>query len=457
MSRFIPLDRRTFLRGAGASLALPLLDGMAPVARAATGAAAAGGQTAAPVRLAWVFFANGTNYREWKPTGEGAGWVASPTLEAINPLREDLLVLSGLAHANAASLGDGSGDHARSSAAFLTGAHPTKTAGAGIRAGQSVDQLAAQTLGLDTRLRSLELGTERGRTAGNCDSGYACAYANNIAWRSPTQPAAKEIDPRRAFERLFGGDGREGPERRRRAAQRKSILDVVSGQAASLRKRVGKEDRQKLDEFYQSVREVEWRIDQADRLAQQPGAQRPVTGAEPPPEKPADLTAHIRLLYDLMLLAFQTDSTRIATFMLANEGSNRRFPMIGVNSGHHELSHHKRAADKMRQIAKIDRYLVEQYAYFIRRLKETPEGRGTLLDNCAVVYGGAISDGDRHNHHDLPVLLAGRAGGALSPGRHLDYGGDTPMCNLFLSMLDAAGAPASEFGDSTGPLKRLAV
>ena len=461
MKPFQPLNRRTFLCGAGASLALPLLDGMQPALGAAVETAARAGvtQSGHPVRLAWVFFPNGTNMHEWKPTGEGLGWEPSSTLKPLTKVKDELTVFSGLAHANAESRGDGPGDHARSAAAFLTGVHPTKTAGAGIRAGISADQFVAEQIGFETKLPSLELGTEMGRGSGSCDSGYSCAYSNNISWRSETQPSAKEINPRLAFERLFGGQGGDQGAQAQRIAQQQSILDVVAAQTRSLQKRLGGDDRRKLDEYFNSVREVERRIDHQSKLeaAEQKDqlADAKAKAFEAPIDHPTHLTEHIRLMYDLMVLAMRTDSTRVLSFMLANEGSNRRFPMIDVNNGHHELSHHQNNARKMEQIAKIDRYLVEQYAYFVEKLRATPEGEGTLLDYSLVLYGGAISDGNRHNHNDLPIVVAGRGGGAFTPGRHVRATSDTPLCNLFLSMFAAAGVESERFGDSTGRLPQV--
>jgi len=455
MKPFQSLNRRTFLRGAGASLALPLLDGMQPAWGAATAAAAP------PVRLAWVFFPNGANIQQWKPTAEGADWKTSATLEPLAKLRDDVLVLSGLAHANAEARGDGAGDHARSAAAFLTGVHPAKTSGAGIRAGISADQFIAEKIGHATRLPSLELGTEAGRVSGNCDSGYSCAYSGNISWRSESQPAAKEINPRLAFERLFGARDRDENAQAKRLARQQSILDVVADQSRNLQKRLGGDDRRKLDEYFQSVREVERRLDHQAKLEADGKLEKLADGklandqgqeVKAPTDHPADLTEHIRLMYDLMVLAMRTDSTRVLTFMLASEGSNRRYPMIEVNNGHHELSHHQNNESKMKQVAKIDRFLVEQYAYFVEKLRATPEGEGTLLDNSIVLYGGAISDGNRHNHNDLPVVVAGRGGGALTPGRHVRSTDGTPLCNLFLSMFAAAGVESDRFGDSTGKL-----
>lgn len=435
------ISRRSVLRGTGAVLGLPFLESMLP-----KHSAFANPQTKSPVRLAWVFFPNGTNPERWQPETTGRDWEIKPSLESLRELKQDVSVLSGLAQVNARSLGDGPGDHARSAAAFLTGAHPLKTGGANMRVGKSVDQIAADHYGRATRLPSIELGTEAGRGAGACDSGYACAYSNNISWRTATQPMAKEVKPQLAFERLFGNGAAGATREARELLFQRSILDIVADDAAQLRKGLGRQDRRKLDEYFTSVRDVEQRIDRmTEPLPFDVSDQRP-------DEEPEDIGEHMRLMFDIMTLAFKTDTTRISTLMLGNEGSNKSYPMIGVNDGHHQLSHHQNDPDKVSKIAAIDKFFVDQFAYFLKRLKETPEGDGNLLDNCLVVYGGAIRDGNRHDHHDLPVLLAGRGGGVNAPGSHIKYETETPLNNLYLTMLDAVGVDIKEVGDSTGKL-----
>lgn len=452
------VHRRTILRGAGAALALPFLETMRLPTAAASVTASNG---VSPVRFAWVFFPNGTNAENWLPTGEGKEWELTPSLEPLAAFRQDFSVLRGLAQQNAFSLGDGPGDHARSSAAFLTGAHPFKTSGSQIRVGRSIDQVLADFYGRDTRLPSIELGTEMGRAAGSCDSGYACVYSNNISWRTETQPMTKEVSPRLTFERLFGGStSADRGATQTRLTLRKSILDSVMTQTRKLKTKISQNDRLKLDEYLSAVRDVEMRIERAN----EPVDLEPY-GFEMPTESRYETTQHIRLMYDLMVLAFQTDTTRIATFMLGNEGSNRSFPMIGVKEGHHELSHHQHQKEKMEAIARIDRYYAENFGYFLDRLKQTADGESNLLDNSLIVYGGAIGDGNRHNHDDLPVLLAGRGGGTVDAGNVLNYSKQTPLNNLFLNMADLAieqsmqhaqqsyELPALEaFGDSTGRL-----
>jgi hypothetical protein len=444
------ITRRTVLRGMGTAMALPLLDAMLPrTLRAATPAAAA----AAPRRMAFVFVPNGIHMPDWRPAEPGPLGSLPPILQPLESLRSQLLVLTNLTHDKARPNGDGPGDHARSAAAFLTASQPRKTAGADIHVGISVDQFAAQQIGDATRFASLELGIDRGANAGNCDSGYSCAYSSNISWRSPSTPNGKEVNPRAVFDRLFGDQGAAASDQQRAKedAYRRSILDLVLEDARSLKRQLGSGDQRKLDEYLDSVRELESRI----QSYEQRGRTLPDPEIARPDGIPKDLGEHLRLMFDLLALAFQTDQTRIATFMVANEGSNRAYPQIGVSQGHHDLSHHGNDREKQEKISKINRYHMEYFARFLQRLQSTPEGDGTLLDHSMIVYGCAISDGNRHNHDDLPVLLAGRAGGAIRPGRHVTYPRNTPMANLFVSMLQIMGVPAEAFGDSTGALTDL--
>jgi hypothetical protein len=434
------LPRRSFLRGVGASLALPLLEAMIP-ARPMR----ADEPTVAPVRLAFIFFPNGAIVPNWKPQGADADWELSRTLKPLAPHKDRINVFTGLTQHHGRANGDGAGDHARNAASFLTGAQPFKTAGADIRVGISVDQAAAELIGDQTKLPSLELAVDRGRNGGNCDSGYSCAYSHNISWKSATTPMAKEINPKLAFERLFGN-----PETNRQQAKRnrfrKGVLDLVAEDAALLRKKLGKTDQRKLDEYFNSVSELEQRIDRAATLPSE------VPEYDLPEGIPRELKDHIRLMFDVMTLAFQTDTTRICTFMLASAGSNRSYPMVGVSGGHHSLSHHQNDQRKMEDITKIDTYLVSQFSYFLDRLASVTEGESNLLDNSLVLYGSAIGDGNRHTHHDLPIVLAGRGGGVLETNRLRHYPKNTPLNNLFLSMCHMAGAPLKSLGDSTGLL-----
>ena len=330
-----------------------------------------------------------------------------------------------------------------------------KSEGSEIRAGVSVDQVAAQAIGNNTRFASLELGTEKGRQSGKCDSGYACSYSNNISWRDATTPMTKETNPRLVFERLFGsGNAQEETESvLRRKRFQNSILDFVLEDAKRLSSKVGHKDRGKIDEYLTAVREIELRLERAEK----DGKQRPdyLADYDKPEGIPSSYEEHIRLMGDMMVLAFQTDVTRVATFMLANEGSNKSYRSIGVNEGHHSLSHHQNDPIKLQKISDINEFHARQVSYILQRLKSIPEGNGSLLDNCMIVYGAGISDGNRHNNENLPIIMAGRAGGAIRPGRHIRYHFETPMSNLYLSMLDQMGVHQSRFGDSTGLLSGL--
>jgi len=440
MSKPWEISRRHALRGLGATLALPWLEAMRPAAGAIAGAAGAG---AAPRRMAFIYMPNGAHMANWTPGKVGALDALPRILEPLAPLKQELLVLSGLAQDGGFAHGDGGGDHARGLASFLTGTHPVKTDGANIKAGVSVDQVAARKVGLATRLPSLELGCDPSAQAGNCDSGYSCAYSSNISWRSESLPMAKEVNPRLVFERLFATDGAKH-------SRRKSLLDYVREDATGLRGRLGVNDRRKVDEYLGSVREIEQRI---DRAGSEPIV--PPTGVARPDGVPGDYVEHVRLMYEMMALAFQADVTRVATFVLANEGSTRSYPFAGVPEGHHDVSHHGGKPEKHEKITKINEFHIRQLAAFLARLKATREGDGTLLDHSMIVFGSGISDGNRHDHADLPILLAGRGGGTLKPGRHLKYGRKTPLNNLYLAMLDRLDAPTDALGDSTGRLPDL--
>ncbi|MBU6275111.1 MAG: DUF1552 domain-containing protein [Planctomycetes bacterium] len=434
------LSRRTVLRGLGTSLALPLLDCMRPVSAAAAGAAA-------PVRMAFLYVPNGVHMQDWTPATTGGDFPLSCILEPLSDLRGKFSIHTGLAHDKAKANGDGPGDHARALATFLTGTQARKTAGADIRAGVSVDQLAAHHLGKRTRFPSLEIGTEGGGQSGSCDSGYSCVYSANIAWRNETQSVPKESNPRLIFERLFAGGrpGESAEARARREQHELSILDFVQDEAKALERRVGGADRRKLDEYFSAVREVERRIEAAASAASETAL-----GMARPEGIPDSYQDHIRLLGDLLVLSFQTDATRVSTFVFANEGSNRSYAFMGVPEGHHDLSHHGNDPGKQDKIRRINYFHVEQLAYLLRRLDAVQEGDGTLLDHSMLLYGSGIGDGNRHNHNDLPILLAGGAGGAVKQGVHVVHPTDTPLTNLFLGMLDAVGCHAERLGDSTG-------
>lgn len=445
------MNRRTALNGLGVSLALPWMESLAPRAVAGTAAAFA----TPPQRMALMFVPNGVNLNAWTPDRYGYGFDLPHTLTPLAPVQDDVMVVSGLTHDKGRANGDGAGDHARSASVFLTGAQPRKTDGSNIRSGTSVDQVAAQIAGKATRFASLELGCEQGRSAGNCDSGYSCAYSSNVSWASEASPVGKETNPRLVFERLFG-DGSapvRDKEARRREELKKSILDYISEDARSLKSKLGGHDRHKLDEFLNGVREVERRI---ERSNDEPQFSLDIDYPMPK-GTPSDYGEHIRLMCDMMVLAFQTDRTRIATCMFADAGSNRSYRHIDVPDGHHDLSHHRGDAAKLAKIQDINRFHVAQLSYFLQRLKATPDGEGNLLDNSMICYGSAISDGDRHNNENLPVILAGHAGGQISSGRHVRVSQETPMCNLFMSMLDRFGTPVDFVGDSTGRISELEI
>jgi len=449
MNKTWPLPRRTFLKGLGTALALPMLAAMAPGATMAASALAPQGRW--PRRMAFIYVPNGANMSDWTPKAVGAEFELPYILEPLKPVQQDLLVLSGLAHDKARPNGDGPGDHARASATFLTGCQARKTAGADIRVGVSVDQVAAEALRRETRFASLELGCDKARQAGNCDSGYSCAYSFNLSWKTEATPMPPEVNPRLVFDRLFS-NGLKGEVDENRAAREryhKSILDFVLEDANRLKSNLGHTDRRKLDEYLTAVRELEMRIESSERFA------AALPGATRPKGIPKEYEQHIRLMYDLLTLAFQTDTTRISTFIVAHDGDNRQYPHIGVRDGHHDLSHHGNDEGKKQQIARINRFHLEQFAYFVKKLKGIPEGEATLLDNCMIVYGSGLGDGNRHNHDDLPVVMAGNAGGTIRTGRHVRYDKETPMANLYLSMLERMGASIERLGDSTGKLAGL--
>ncbi len=439
------VPRRTFLRGMGAAVALPFLDAMTP-------AFAAGriGAVNTPRRLAFVYVPNGIIMKDWTPAAEGSAFEFTRILKPLEPYRQDLLVLSGLTQNNGRALGDGPGDHARAAATFLTGIHPKKTSGADISLGVSVDQIAAQKVGGATRFASLELGCEDGRLVGNCDSGYSCAYSNSIAWRTATTPLPPEVNPRAVFERLFG-DASETPEvRAKRLAYDKSILDFVMDDTQRLKGDLGRTDRRKLDEYLDAVREIERRIEQAEHDSTQF-----TPSIEKPAGVPVEFADHVRLMFDLMTLAFQADLTRISTFMICREGSTRTYREIGVPDAHHPLTHHRGNPEWIEKVTKINCFHLEQFAYFLNKLKSTPDGDATMLDRTMVVYGSGLSDGNQHTHNDLPALVAGTGNGAIRPGRHVRYSKETPMNNLYVALLDHMGVPPEKIGDSTGELQHL--
>jgi hypothetical protein len=431
------------LRGTAVAMGLPLLEMMQPTARQLSAMEA----SSSPVRMACIFFPNGAIMPDWNPTVEGDQWQLSKTLAPLQPFKSKLNVIRNLAHDNGRAHADGAGDHARCAATFLTAARPVKTSG-NIQLGISIDQVAASQLAGQTPLPSIELGLEPSRNAGSCDSGYSCAYSSNISWRNETQPIPKEITPRMAFERMF--TRQDSAERRQRNFVRQSILDVVQHDAQKLMQRVGQTDKRKLDEYFSSIREIELRIQRAEEEDQ-----KALPDIEVPFGRIEAFREHARLMYDMMAIGFQTDTTRVATFMLDNAGGNRRYTEIGVNDAHHGMSHHRNRPEPVAKLQKIDHYLVEQFAYFLEKLDSIPDGDGTLLDQSIVLYGSGISDGNRHNHGDLPIVLAGGGGGQVTTGRYIQPEHERPMGNLFLSMLDIMGTPVDSIGDSSGRLNEL--
>ena len=433
------LSRRMVLKGIGTTIALPFLDAMVPAfARAAD----------APVRLAWFYVPNGIDMRHWTPDAEGALGTLEGILAPMNAVKDEILVLSNLTTHWGRPLQDGAGDHGRALGSYMTGAQVYKTAGADLKLGISADQIAADTIGRDTRLPSLEVGLEEARQAGNCDSGYSCAYTYNLAWRTETQPLPPISDPRGLFERLFGADADEpAAARARRLAMRQSILDEVLGSTARLKSTLGGSDRRKVDEYLSSVREIEQQVERAatDGTLVEPGMDKPFG-------IPVEFPDYFRLMTDMMVLAFKADITRISTMIVGREGSVRAYPEIGVNDGHHPLTHHQGNMEMLAKVRQINELHARLFAEFLVKLKNTPEGDSNLLDRSMICYGSGLSDGNGHTHDQLPTLLAGRGGGFLTPERHIVYQRETPVTNLFLTMLHRVGVNPDHIGDSTGRL-----
>ena len=438
------LPRRTFLRGAGAAVALPFLDAMAP----AFASSRLPGKT--PVRMAFVYVPNGIDMRHWTPEQDGPLGTLPRILEPLEPLKKDLLVLSNLTHNNGRALLDGAGDHGRCCASYLTGVQPRKSA-VDISVGISCDQIVANQVGGQTRLPSLEVGLEDARQAGDCDSGYSCAYTNNLAWKSEKQPLPPVLNPRDLFERLFGDDAHLSAEARaRRNRFRRSILDFVREDTRKLQGDLGPTDRRKLDEYLTSVRSIEQQIEKAEAEGVQVDP-----GMDKPHGVPADFAEHFKLMTDMITVAFQADLSRVVTFLVTREGTSRPYREIGIPDGHHPLTHHRYDPERMEKVVRINRYHVEQFAAWMKKLKAAPEGDSTLLDNSMIVYGAGLSDGNHHTHDDLPTLVAGSGGGFLKTGRRVTYRKETPMSNLFLTMMDRMGVHSEHFGDSTSRLPGL--
>lgn len=449
--------RRSFLRGLGACIALPALESLVPVRSLAAlpglGAARSGTTASgAPLRAAFLYFPNGAIQSTWWPKGDDANFELSRTLQPLASVRQHIQVLGGLDHINATAGPDGAGDHARANGTFLTGVRMKKSA-TNVRAGISIDQVMAREVGHLTRLPSLELTCDAGRNTGACDSGYSCAYQYNVSWSSPTTPMTPEANPRQVFERLFGAGSmaERANELQRRRAEQRSILDFVLEDARDMQRRLSPADQDKLDQYLTGVRELEARIQRAEKLGDPRSPRQDAPSGIPP-----TYAEHIQLMFDMLVLAFQTDSTRVATMLLAHDGSNRSFAEIGIPEGHHDLSHHRNNAEWIQKLSDIDLWYAKQFGRFLERLRDTPDGDGkSLLDNAMIVYGSGNADGNAHSHVNLPVVLAGGGGGTLTPGRFVKHGAK-PASNLFFSMAERMGVQGLErFGDSTGRLANL--
>jgi len=437
------LPRRTFLRGVGAAVGLPLLNSMVPALTAFDKSPAK-----AVGRLGIVYVPNGILMEQWTPA-DGAALDSTPIMRPLASFKDRIVMLSGLANRRGDPVpGEGAGDHARAAGAFLTGVHPKKTEGIDLQAGISMDQIAAKVLGQETQLASLELALESREPLGACDPGYSCTYANTLCWSTPTTPLPMENDPRAVFERLFGGsESTDAASRLARAEEDRSILDAVIGEVAGLERQLGPGDRNKLDQYLEAIRDIERRIQKTQQQQD-----RALPTLDQPAGIPDTFEEHAKLMFDMQVLAYQADLTRIITFMIGHETSSRAYPEIGVPDAHHSLSHHNGAKDKIALLGKVNAYHTQTFAYYLERLNRTQDGDGSLLDHLALVYGSGMSDGNRHNHGDLPILLVGKGGGWLNGGRHLRYPQNTPVSNLFLTLLHRLGVPVEAIGDSNGTM-----
>ncbi|MBM3765223.1 MAG: DUF1552 domain-containing protein [Acidobacteria bacterium] len=439
------LSRRTLLRGIGTAIALPALDAMAP----AMNSSKIPGKT--PIRMAFVYVPNGLDMRHWTPAEEGAFTGELPSiLRPLEPLRNEFNILSNLTQNGGRALLDGAGDHGRCCGSYLTGVHVKKTM-VDIKAGISCDQIAANQIGSATLFPSLQVGLEDARQAGDCDSGYSCAYTNNLSWKSETQPLPPLLDPRAMFERLFGKGPVLSPEARARQAKyRKSVLDHVTADTKKLQGDLGPTDRRKLDEYLSSIREIEKQLEKAE------GENARIDPGMPKPYGvPADFAEHFRLMSDMITVAFQADMSRIVTFLVTREGTSRPYREIGIADGHHPLTHHQGKLELLEKVTKINEYHMQQFAAWMMRLKSIKEGDASILDNSMIVYGAGLSDGNRHTHEDLPVMVMGRGGNHFKGGRRITYRKETPISNLYLTMMDRLGVQTDDFGDSTGRVDGL--
>jgi len=435
------LPRRTFLKGMGTTLALPFLDAMVPALKA---------EPKATPRFTAIYFGNGANMEQWTPATEGAGFGMPSTLKSLEPFRDRLTVVTGLDNFPATDQGDTGGQHPRASVAFMSSAHAKQTEGADVRAGTTVDQIAAAELCKDLKLSSLELGVERNDVVGACDHGYACAYMNSLAWKTPTMPLPTETNPRFVFERLFGS-GDTAEERVLRSREDRSILDVVTRQIGTLKQRLSPRDAAKLSEYLDAIRDVEQRISKIESYNSDLSVPDRPVGA------PQSFREHAEVMFDLQALAFQADITRVSTFMLARENSKQPYAEIGLAEEHHAISHHGNNPDKLAMYAKLNAYHVDMFAYYLKKLDSIKDGSGTLLDHSIIMYGSGMSDGNIHSNYNLPVVVLGGRSQGLKGDRHIRVPKGTPLANLSLTLLDKLGVPTNSFGDSTGELDMVPV
>jgi hypothetical protein len=446
------LPRRTFLRGLGVAVGLPLLEGMIPAFATASEAAAA-----SPMRMTFIYVPNGILdlKHELTPVAEGSGFQMTPILQPLTPFREHLLVLSGLSHPEGRPQpGEAGGDHSRASVSFLTGVHAKQTEGADLQAGISLDQIAAKKLGEHTQLASLELALDSTETIGECETGYSCAYTNTLAWRTPTTPLPMENQPRAVFENLFGDSNSTDPKVRvARMKMQSSILDSLSEDVKGLVKGLGSSDSSKLTEYLDAIRDVERRIQLAEEQSSRnmPVVDRPMGGI------PSTFGEHAKLMFDLQALAYQCDLTRVTTFMMGHETTTRAYPELGIPDSHHPLTHHGGDAEKMAKVLKINTFHTTMLAQFLDKLNSTPEGDGCLLDHCVVLYGSGLSDGNLHLHDNLTTLLVGGGSGKLKGNHHIHYPANTPMPRLYGTLLDVAGIPLDNLGTSAGKMEPLSI
>ena len=439
------ISRRTVLRGIGTAVALPILDAMVPALTAAANT------PAKPVRrLGVVYHPNGVIYENWLPKGVGPGFELSPVLSPLEPFRDKLLVVTGLSSHQAEALGDGGGDHSRATGSYLTGVHVRKSDSL-VQSSVSMDQVAARALQNETQLSSLQLTMDDNSLVGSCDVGYSCAYSSTLSWLTPTLPLMAENNPRVVFERLFGSsDSTDARVRRSRLRQDRSILDSVTVRVRQLQRQLGPADSTKVNDYLESLRDVERRIQKAEEQGATEGPD-----VDRPAGVPDGFEPHVQLLYDLQLLAYQSDLTRVITFMYGREQTGRPYPQIGIPEPHHSLTHHQNDPAKMAKCTAIQTYHVKLFAAYLEKLRATPDGDGSLLDHVILLYGSGISNSDRHTHGPLPTLLLGGGAGTIKGGRHLVYPDDTPLTNLQLTLLNKMGVPAEALGDSTGQFKEL--